>query len=310
MSVYTSINQQQLEQFLQQFDLGDLLQFSGIQAGIENTNYRLTTTQGDFILTLFEGLGATEIGDYLSLMESLQKSSYPAPKPFYDRKGQIIHTIAAKPAVIFSCLPGRSVKQTSLSDCQQLGHYLAELHLITGKSGFNKQNTKDLQGCRQIYTQIATDLDADDKALLAAELEFQQQNASLSLPRGIIHADLFRDNVLFDQHKLSGVLDFYNACEDFYLYDIAVSCNDWCVDNARLDRQKLQAVLDGYQQSRGLVEEEKKYFQHFLRLAAMRFWLSRLLHQLQSRSANLTLVKDPLDFKRLLQYYRVEEVAL
>ncbi len=310
MSVYTSINQQQLEPFLQQYELGDLLQFSGIQAGIENTNYRLTTTQGDFILTLFEGHNKTELFDYLSLIEYLHKSAYPAPKPFYDNKGRMIHKLADKPAVIFTCLPGESVKQVSTLHCQQIGRYLAELHLLAGKSGFYKENAKNLAGCQRIYTQIASCLDSQDRELLLTELAYQQQYSEIELPRGIIHADLFRDNVLFDQQQVTGVLDYYNACEDYYLYDIAVTCNDWCVENTQIDSAKLQAFLTAYQQCRELLEEEKKHFQCFLRLAAMRFWLSRLQHQVQSRPADLTLSKDPLEFKCLLQYYQAETIKL
>lgn len=304
MSVYTAISQQQLEGFLQHYSLGVLEQFSGIQAGIENTNYRVTTSQGHYILTIFESLTAQDLPCYLSLMAHLNQSSFPAPKPFQNKKGCFINYLEHKPATLFNCLPGQSIENPSTPQCIQIGEYLAKLHLISGSSDFYKLNQKSLIGCQQAFKKMQNRLSEDDAKLLNSELNFQSTYPLPDLPQGIIHADLFKDNVLFNQGRISGILDFYNACNDCFLFDIAVTCNDWCVENGSVNQQKFTALLSGYQQIRGLNVDEKTHLPLFLRLAALRFWLSRLEHQLNPKEGELTLEKDPLVFKQLLEYYR------
>jgi len=310
MSVYTPINHQQLEQFLQQYTLGSLIQFSGIQAGIENTNYRVSTSTGDYILTLFETLAELELPAYLSLIKHLNESGFPAPKPYYCMGKRYINNLAGKPATVFSCLSGKSIESPSHSQCSEIGGYLAKLHQLSSSIDFNKQNAKSISGCQYIFKQINSQLPETDIQLLTAELNYQSNYPLPNLPQGIIHADLFKDNVLFEQGRISGILDFYNACGDYFLYDIAVTCNDWCVANESLDQQKFKAFISGYQMIRPLTEDETIHLTVFLRLAALRFWLSRIQHRLSPKHGELTLEKDPLVFKRLLQYYRTETINL
>ncbi len=310
MSVYTPIYHQQLEEFLEQYSLGFLMQFSGIQAGIENTNYRVSTSQGEFILTLFESLTAQQLPPYLQLLNHLNQSNFPAPKPQACGKNKFINTLANKPAVLFNCLAGSSITTPSTCQCIEIGQYLAKLHLVSSSSDFYKRNPKNLNGCQQIFNTIKLHLSRQDIDLLHSELNFQKNYPLPALPQGIVHADLFRDNVLFNQGRISGILDFYNACNDSFLFDIAVTCNDWCIENESINQQKIKALLSGYQSIRMLSKDEKTHLTVFFRLAALRFWLSRLEHQINPKEGELTLEKDPLVFKRLLEYYRTESRIL
>ncbi len=310
MSVYTPIYHQQLQEFLEPYSLGTLKRFSGIQAGIENTNYKVTTSQGEFVLTLFESLTAQELPPYLQLLNHLNQSCFPAPKPQAYGESIVINTLANKPAVIFNCLAGHSIETPSTAQCQEIGEYLAKIHLLSSSSGFYKQNSKNLKGCQQLFNRIKPYLSRQDIELLDSELSFQSLYQLPAIPKGIIHADLFKDNVLFHRGRISGILDFYNACNDCFLFDIAVTCNDWCVENEFVDQQKVRALLLGYQSIRLLNNDEKAHLTVFLRLAALRFWLSRLEHQLHPIEGELTTEKDPLVFRRLLEYHRAESCAL
>lgn len=304
MSVYTTVSQQQLKDFLALYTLGNLISFKGIKDGIENTNYTVTTTQGNFVLTIFESLTAKELPCYLLLLNHLSQNNFPAPKPQKCIKKQYVNTLIAKPAALFNCLPGHSVESPSPSQCEEIGEYLAKLHECSKKYDFQKQNSKNLEGCQSVFDNIRHALDKDDIKLLDSELKFQATYALPVLPRGLIHADLFKDNVLFNNGRISGVLDFYNACNDYFLFDIAVTCNDWCIDNGIINPQKIKALLSGYAKIRALNDNEKKHLAVFLRLAALRFCLSRREHLLNPKKAELTLVKDPLVFSRLLEYHR------
>ncbi len=306
MSVYTPVNQQQLQDFLNLYSLGRLIEFSGIQAGIENTNYLITSSQGDFILTIFESLSAQELPCYLNLLNHLSRANFPAPQPQQSINTQFINTLVDKPAALFCCLPGKSVEVASLAQCSEVGEYLANLHIVSKGSGFSKANLKNISACQQSFIKIKSFLSDFDRELLSLELNFQLNYPLPTLPSGVIHADLFKDNVLFDKGKISGILDFYNACNDCFLLDIAVACNDWCVDNNKVNSEKIKALLSGYENIRKLTKDEKSYFMIFLRRAALRFWLSRIEHQLTPMPGELTLKKDPLVFRTILQQHRKE----
>ncbi len=310
MSVYTRVNQRQVEEFLSIYSLGTLIHHTGIQAGIENTNYVITTTQGEFILTLFESLTVKELPCFLLLLDHLCHNNFPAPQPQTCRAGHKLSSLNGRPAALFKCLPGQSIDTPSIVQCTELGEYLAKLHLCSRAFNFNKQNPKDLAGCQSVYYKIKSQLAKNDIALLDSELTFQATYIFPELPKGIIHADLFKDNVLFEQGRISGIVDFYDACTDSFLFDIAVTCNDWCVENETINQQKLNAFLLGYQKRRPLHDDEVMHLPVFLRLAALRFWLSRLKHQLKPKAGELTLLKDPLVFRRLLEYHRANTLIV
>jgi len=304
MSVYTPISQQQLQDFLNLYSLGNLIEYSGIQAGIENTNYKVSSSQGEFILTIFESLTIQELSCYLNLLNHLCQSNFPAPKPQLSKDNQFITQLQEKPVAFFNCLAGQSIEVPSTKDCFAIGEYLAKLHIASQSASFDKPNLKGMPECQQLFNNIRQSITEHDIELLRSELQFQLDYPIPNLPQGIIHADLFKDNVLFNQGSVSGILDFYNACHDYLLFDIAVTCNDWCVDNNVVNPQKIKALLSGYQSIRLLSEAETCHLNLFLRRAALRFWLSRLEHQLNPKEGELTLIKDPLVFRSILEQHR------
>ncbi|MFW5443964.1 MAG: homoserine kinase [Methylococcaceae bacterium] len=304
MSVYTRINQQQLETLLSLYPIGKLINFSGIKAGIENTNYNITTTQGEFILTIYESLTAKQLPAYLLLLTNLSLNDFPSPKPQACRRNKLFSCFNGKPAALFNRLPGRSIDQPSIIQCREIGEYLAKLHMCSKQLNFNKQNQKNLAGYQSVFHKIKSQLAKDDITLLNSELNFQSTYVFPDLPQGVIHADLFKDNVLFERERISGIVDFYNACTDYFLFDIAVTCNDWCIITNSINQQKLNALLAGYQKVRIISDEEIKHLPVFLRLTALRFWISRLDHQLNPRKGELTLVKDPRQFRQLVEFHR------
>jgi homoserine kinase type II len=304
MSVYTSISRKELENFLLHFSLGELINFTGIHAGIENTNFAVSTTQGEYILTIFETQTAKELHCIFDLLLYLSQNNFPSPIPQACKKGVFLNTVKGKSAAFFSRLPGCSIDRPSIEQCEEIGIYLAKLHLYGKNFCMKKQDSKKLINWQSVFNKIKLKLAKDDATLLGSELNFQFSCTQLDLPKGIIHADLFRDNVLFYQGKISGIVDFYDASNDFYLFDIAVTANDWCVENNVINQQKLSALLLGYQTIRLLTDNEISHLSIFFRLAALRFWVSRLEHRLNPKSGLLTLEKDPVVFRRLLEYHR------
>ncbi len=310
MSVYTRVSSQQLEHLLSKYSLGTLVSFSGIQSGIQNTNYAVNTTQGQFILTIFESLTKQEIPSFLDLLHYLCINNFSAPSPQMDQAGRNIVAIKGKPAAIFICLPGQSVDNPSIRQCEEMGGYLAKMHDCSKNYNFQVKNTKDLPACQATFDKIRFSLNQYENSLLKSELTFQTEYLVPDLPKGIIHADLFKDNVLFYKGHISGVLDFYNACRGYFIYDIAIACSDWCTEEGVVNQKKINAFKVGYEKVRELTKDEGTHFTFFLRRAAMRFWLSRLEHQFNPKEGELTLVKDPTVFQHLLEYYIRNEGAM
>lgn len=306
MSVYTSISQSQLKLFLKTYSLGELISFSGIQAGIENTNYNVRTEKGQFILTVYESLIESEVPRFLLLLDQLANNKFLVPKPQANRQGNKLNTLKDKPAAIFNCLAGHSIDTPTIDQCCEIGEFLAQLHQHR-QSTIDTINPNNLTGCQTVFNEIQASLNQPDIALIMSELNYQANYILPDLPKGVIHADLFKDNVLFDQGKISGVLDFYNACNEYFIFDIAVTVNDWCMENASINSQKFNALLSGYQKVRTLTEDETRHFPVFLRLTALRFWLSRLEHQLNAKKGELTLIKDPLVFRHILEFHRTND---
>ena len=305
MSVYTCINSKQLERLLSCYSLGKLLDFQGIAAGIDNSNYALRCTEGDFILTIYESLDFEEVVTYLKLLTSLSHRQFPCPQPQMHRQHNYLHTIADKPAAIFKRIPGACINNPTLSQCWTIGESLGQLHMQSRTIKFHQHNRKGDDWLQHSAALLQAQLTAQEQRLLAEELSFQAETPKLSLPQGIIHADLFRDNVLFEGDQLTGVLDFYSACHDDLLLDLAITINDWSSNTQQGScAEKQRRIIAGYESKRSLTRHEKSYLPVMLRWAALRFWLSRLGHQSNSLPAALTTQKDPADFKRILEYHR------
>ncbi|CAA6817181.1 MAG: Homoserine kinase (EC [uncultured Thiotrichaceae bacterium] len=310
MAVYTSVSCNELAGFLSSFDVGELLDYQGIAAGIENTNFFVNTSSGRYVLTLFEKHESEELGFYLDLMLHLAASDILVASPVLSRRGDVLQRLNNKPAALITRLSGRAEPQTATAHCSAIGHELARIHLAT--LTFPQQHLSDHGHEWRMVTaqQVLTDLDDEDADLLQQEIVFQQSLSTTGLPEGIIHADLFHDNALFNAGRLSGVIDWYFACNDFWLYDLAVVVNDWCCqDDGALDAVKLQSCLTAYHQVRPLTQREFDCWPGLLRAAALRFWLSRLLDVLYPRNGEMVQQKDPAECRDKLQK-RINEIEL
>lgn len=306
MSVYTTVGRTELAAWLQPLGLGELIDHAGIAAGMQNSNYFVTTARGRFVLTLFEHLEPAALDFYLALQDRLAGSGLPCPRPVADNQGRRWRMLAGKPAALLTCLPGAAVEQVSVEQCRVVGALLARLHLAAAEMPDPLPNPCGAAWRRHVGESLLPLVDAEERLMLADELAFQSAQDWSALPRGVIHADLFRDNVLWDASgQLSGVLDFYFAGEDAWLFDLAVVANDWCADEAAL-----AALVEGYAGVRPLLETERQAWPAMRRAAALRFWLLRLEVRHRPRQGDVVTIKNPDDFRRLLTSFRLAPAAL
>ena len=306
MSVFTPVSPEQLSAWLERYAVGPLRALEGIAEGAENSNYLVTTGNGRFVLTLFERLERHELPFYVQLMVHLARQGIPCPAPVADREGVFLGSLNGKPALLASFLPGRSVAAPGAVHCAAAGTMLARLHLAGRDIPDRLDNPRGAHWWYATAPRAMPFLAAADQALLQAELDFQALALPAELPRGVIHADLFRDNVLFDGERIGGVLDFYFAGQDCLLFDLAVTANDWCgTADGDLDAARVAALLAAYHAVRPLTLTEQAAWPRMLRAAALRFWLSRLLDQHRPRAGALVTVRDPLHFRQIL-HRRVE----
>ncbi|KAF0191799.1 MAG: homoserine kinase [Gammaproteobacteria bacterium] len=302
MSVYTSVEFDEFERLLRSYSIGGLVDLTGISDGIENTNYFVTTTCGKFVLTLFEVVPRADLPYFLELMAFLAEHGVPSAHPIANGDGQYLQELCGKPAVLVQRLDGASLNNPSVRHCSVIGAMLAHMHLVGAAFKDHRENDRGPVWWQKVVSQVSPRLDAASIALVNDEIRFQARHQSTALPAGVIHADLFRDNALFVGDKLTGVIDFYYACNDAYLYDLAVTVNDWCsLPDGDLDMAKLTALTGAYQEQRAVTAEEREMWPAMLRAAALRFWLSRLQDQHFPRAGEITHTKDPEVFKRILQ---------
>jgi homoserine kinase type II len=320
MAVFTPVSEGSLRTLLGRFDLGELVAFEGIASGIENTNYFVDTTAGRFVLTLFEKLSAQQLPFYLELMRHLADRGIACPKPMADRSGAILHDCESKPASIATRLKGQWQPTPTAAHCRILGAALASSHLAVADYAGHQPNLRGLSWWQQTVPQILPFLSNDQAALLsdelAAQVAFSETAAARQLPSGAVHADVFRDNVLFEETPLGpvlgGFIDFYFAGVDRFVFDLAVAANDWCVAHNEADTgaflpSHLTALLAGYDAIRPRSENEQAAWPMMLRAAAYRFWVSRLYDWHLPRNAAMLTPKDPTHFERLLRTRRATD---
>ena len=307
MAVFTEVSPAEAQALLTRLQLGELRELRGIEGGIENTNYFVTTDTGEFVLTLFERLSAEQLPFYLHLMRHLAHAGIPVPDPQADAHGEILHSVCGKPAAVVNKLKGRSQLAPQAVHCAAVGEMLARMHLAG--AGFERQqpNLRSLPWWNETVPVVLPHLDADQAALLQSELAYQNHTAASSaytaLPRGPVHADLFRDNVMFDGEVLTGFFDFYFAGVDTFLFDLAVCLNDWCIDwdSGAHDAARFEAMLAAYQSVRPLTAAERTLLPAMARAGALRFWISRLWDYHLPREAQVLTPHDPRHFERVLR---------
>lgn len=314
MSVYTPVTAGELAAWLTRYALGAVREFEPITAGIENTNYFLTTDKGRYVLTLYERMPAEELPFYLNLMAHLARAGVMAPEPEPDRSGALWSFLNGKPAALVGRLEGAPVAQPDAAHCASVGHALAELHLAAKPYRGRLANRRGPGWWRQAARAVRPLLSAEQNALVASELKYQAGFARTRLPRGAIHGDLFCDNVLFVDGRVSGIIDFGFAATDVLAYDLAITVNDWCVPGdgeppGALNDENVRALVGSYHALRPLVFEERALWGPLLRAAALRFWLSRLYDLHLPRPGEITHAHNPAVFEQILRHRVAREPA-
>ena len=316
MAVYTPITPDDVTPLLAALQLGPLQACEPIGSGIENTNYFVDSERGSFVLTLFERLTHAQLPFYLELMRHLAEKGVAVPAPHANAAGQILHTVAGKPAALVDKLAGASQLKPQAVHCAAIGRALAQLHVAGADFPLQQPNLRGLQWIAQTVPVVQPYLNPEQTQLIQSELSAQQtlaaSSAYASLPRGAVHADLFRDNALFVGEQLSGIFDFYFAGTDTYAFDMAVCLNDWCIDlsTGQDDAQRVAAFVQAYEAVRPLTAAERELLPAMRRLGALRFWTSRLWDFYLPREAEVLQAHDPKHFERVLLALREAQEVL
>ena len=307
MAVFTPVTLDDLSSWMQQFPLGKALAIKGIASGIENSNFFITTESGEYVLTIFENLNFQQLPFYLKLMRHLADRGVLVPAPIANDQGELVVSLHGKPASVVTKLEGASQMSPQPVHCAEVGQMLARMHLAAQDFTIQQPNLRSLDWWHETTPKVLPFLSDELQHLLRAEVHFQDAFDSTpiyqALPRGPVHADLFRNNVMFDGEKLTGFFDFYFAGCDTWLFDVAVTVNDWCIDveSGELDLARVHAMLNAYHAVRPFTSEEQVAWQPMLRAAALRFWLSRLYDYYQPRDAEMLTPHDPGHFERILR---------
>lgn len=309
MAVYTDVTTDDLTQFLSGYDIGELLSYKGIAEGVENSNFLVHTSRGNFILTLYEKrVAEADLPFFIALMEHLAARGINCPQPVKNKNGGMLGKLVGRPAAIVTFLDGLWIRRPGASHCAAVGEALAGLHLAGRDFNMRRANALALQAWRPLYEQARAHGDAVKPGIIdeiARELDFVERSWPRGLPDGVIHADLFPDNVFFLGDKLSGLIDFYFACTDTLAYDVAICLNAWCFEpDHSYNVTKGRALLKAYSQARVLSGEETAAFPVLARGATMRFLLTRLVDWIAVPNGALVRPKDPLEYHRKLRFHQ------
>lgn len=302
MSVFTPLQRDELEAFLMPYGLGRLKDFQGIAAGSENSNFFVSLEQGEYVLTLIERGHGDELPFFVELLDVLQRAGLPVPYAVRTADGEALRSLASKPALLQPRLPGKHVTVPNPHHCAEVGRLLARLHLATCERTLRRPSDRGLEWMQEQGALLALELPEDQLPLLRSSLEemARLQPRLRALPQANLHADLFHDNVLFEGGHLTGVIDFYNACSGPMLYDVAIAVNDWCSHpNGEIDTERSEALLAAYSSLRHFTPAEAHLWHPMLRIACVRFWLSRLIAARHFAGRDVT-IKNPDEFRRLL----------
>ena len=312
MSVFTTLVRPELETFLAPYGLGRLLDFQGIAAGSENTNYFISLEQGEFVLTLVERGPIKEMPFFIELLDVLHDADLPVPFALRTQDGQALRELKGKPALLQPRLAGKHIRVANAQHCAQVGELLGHLHTATRDKVLERKTDRGLDWMLSEGTALMADLQPAAAELLQKALdEMTERKAQiLALPRANLHGDLFRDNAMFEGTHLTGLIDFYNACSGPMLYDVAIALNDWCADgNGQIDAPRARALLGAYAALRPFTASEAELWPTMLRVACVRFWLSRLIAA-QTFAGQDVLIHDPREFEIRLEAHQTVGVQL
>ncbi|MCJ8151449.1 homoserine kinase [Shinella sedimenti] len=312
MAVYTDITEDDLSSFLTAYDAGTLLSYKGIAEGVENSNFLLHTTKGPFILTLYEKrVDRDDLPFFLGLMHHLAERGLSCPLPLPRNDGALLGELSGRPAAMISFLEGMWLRKPAAKHCREVGRALAKMHLAAEGFQIRRENALSVEGWRPLWDKSAARADEVETGLqkeIGQELHYLEAHWPDNLPDGVIHADLFPDNVFFIGDDLSGLIDFYFACNDYLAYDVAICLNAWCFEkDGSYNLTKGMALLDGYESVRLLSDEEAAALPLLARGSAMRFFLTRLYDWLMTPAGALVVKKDPLEYLRKLRFHRAVE---
>ncbi len=304
MSVFTPVSDADARALLAHYALGELERLEGIAQGVENTNYFLDATTGAYVLTLFEHIPRADLPFYVGLMDHLAHHGITCPQPMRREDGEMLAEVNGKPACIVTRLPGSPRAQPGPDDCRAVGGILAGMHVAGVEYDAGLANPRGRAWRERFAAAVAPRLTPEENELIAEENRYQSIHDDHVLPQGVIHGDLFHDNVLWDDEGNGGVIDFYFACDDVLLYDVAIAVNDWCARaDATLDEARVAAFLEGYEVERPLERLERTLWPVMLRRAALRTWLGRLGYSHFPRDSHMTIPKDHGFSRRLLEHH-------
>ena len=311
MAVYTKLSENELEVFFSKYNLGKLLNYKGIKEGIENTNYFIQTEKGKFILTLYEKrVEEKDLPFFINLMRNLFDKNFPSPKPIINNNGNYISEILEKKAAVVSFLEGYAKKVLNPNDCREVGINAAKLHLITKDLTGKRENKLSINSWRKIYIKVkknCSKIHPNLPEIIEKNLDEIEKNWPKNIPSGIIHADLFPDNIFFKNNKLSGIIDYYFSCYDYYAFEIAICLNALCFEgkneNLSFNVTKAKKFIDGYSNIRKLTEKEKKSLKVLCQGAAIRFLLTRVFDYLNLTEGAIVKIKDPVEYLKRLEFH-------
>ena len=311
MAVYTKLSKIELNEFFTKYDLGKLLKYEGIKEGIENTNYFIQTEKGKYILTLYEKrVEEKDLPFFVGLMKNLYDKKFPSPKPIINRNGNYISDILKKKAAVVSFLDGQAKKILSPDDCCEVGISTAKMHLITKNLSGKRENKLSVNSWRMLFNKVKNEcskIHTNLPNIIEKNLAEVEEKWPKDIPSGIIHADLFSDNIFFKSNKLSGIIDYYFACNDYYAFEIAICLNALCFEgnnaNLSFNVTKAKRFIDGYSSVRKLLDEEKNSLKVLCQGAAIRFLLTRVFDFLNLSEGALVKIKDPLEYLKRLEFH-------
>ena len=311
MAVYTKLSENDLKDFFSKYNVGKIQKYEEIKEGIENTNYFIQTEKGKFILTLYEKrVDEKDLPFFIGLMRNLYDKKFPSPEPVINKNGNYISEIFNKKAAVVSFLEGKAKKILNPEDCYQVGIYTARLHLITKNLISKRKNKLSINSWREIYNKVKKDcskIHPNLSTIIEKNLNEIENDWPKNIPSGIIHADLFPDNIFFNNNKLSGIIDFYFSCNDYYAFEIAICLNALCFEgkneNLSFNVTKAKKFIDGYASIRNLTDGEKNALKVLCKGAAIRFLLTRVFDYLNLIDGALVKIKDPVEYLKRLEFH-------